>query len=250
MATLRQIFTKMANDVKKYPNIVQLTKTLDEGFKEVAENISGGGGGGDSVSVNGIQTQGTKIGTVTVNDVPTDLYAPSYRMSLVNKTLSFSYNEGNEVHVDGFNLPTGSDVSFNSANSAGDSVGTLTIDNVAYQMYAPHVYSTTERVIGKWIDDKDLYERVVYIDQLPDGSINDWVLYDVGLTNIDTLIKLSGTVSFSNGNQACLPYVLSNLVTSQIGLIIEASGKLGIMCGSDRSSSSAYVIIQYTKVSI
>lgn len=37
--SLRNIFYKLAHDVSRYPNIVQLTNTLDHGFKEVAGNI-------------------------------------------------------------------------------------------------------------------------------------------------------------------------------------------------------------------
>lgn len=240
MATLRQIFTKMANDVKKYPNIVQLTKTLDEGFKEVAENISGGGGGGDSVSVNGIQTQGTKIGTVTVNDVPTDLYAPSYRMSLVNKTLSFSYNEGNEAHVDGFNLPTGSDVSFTSSNSGGDPVGTLTIDNVSYQMYALHNYSANEHICGKWIDGSLIYEKTYSMEDVT-FPYNDWVFTNIDMSYASKIIYC----------EACSMINAANLaVTATIDPNEHKLAYLNLRNANYGATTSFYLTIRYTKVSI
>lgn len=168
MATLRQIFTKMANDVKKYPNIVQLTKTLDEGFKEVAENISGGGGGGSTVSVTQTQTSGNKIGTVTVDGAGTDLYAPKATLSLSgtgNRTLSLNTQVTGGVDTSAVELPVGDTVSYVASQESGTLIGTLTINNVSALLYAPtpqvpvHTYSSTPQIIGKWTDGTtDLYE--------------------------------------------------------------------------------------------
>lgn len=170
MATLRQIFTKMANDVKKYPNIVQLTKTLDEGFKEVAENISGGGGGGSTVSVTQTQTSGNKIGTITVDGAGTDLYAPKATLSLSgtgNRTLNLNTQVTGNVDVSAVELPVGDTVSYVASQESGTLIGTLTINNVSSLLYAPspqtpvHTYSTTEQVVGKWIDNSDVWEKTI-----------------------------------------------------------------------------------------
>ena len=74
---LRQIFLKLANDVKKYPNIVQLTKTLDEGFRQVSEQINDEpyevddvptSGSNNPVSSNGVYTSEQDIYKVIGKD--------------------------------------------------------------------------------------------------------------------------------------------------------------------------------------
>ena len=90
---LRNIFYKLANDVKKYPNIVQLTKTLDEGFKEVAEHINDGG---SEVVVTPLLTSGEKIATISVDGDDSDIYAPGLEYG----TTTNSFNTVNGSLVD------------------------------------------------------------------------------------------------------------------------------------------------------
>lgn len=72
--SLRNIFLKLAHDVSRYPNIVQLTNTLDHGFKEVAAHIQDGG---SEVEVTPVYTSGEKLATITVDDVDKDIYMPN-----------------------------------------------------------------------------------------------------------------------------------------------------------------------------
>lgn len=72
--SLRKIFYKLAHDVSRYPNIVQLTNTLDHGFKEVAAHIQEGG---SEVEVTPVYTSGEKLATITVNDVDNEIYMPN-----------------------------------------------------------------------------------------------------------------------------------------------------------------------------
>lgn len=199
MATLKQIFTKLANDVKKYPNIVQLTKTLDEGFKEVAENISGGGGGGSTVSVTQTQLSGNKIGSITVDSVGTDLYAPKATLSLSgtgNRMLNLNTQVTGNVDVSSVELPVGDTVSYVASQESGTLIGTLTINNVSSLLYAPtpqasvHTYSTTEQVVGKWIDGTtDVYEKTFTVDSIAQGT---GYTITHNINNLDTLLTIYG----------------------------------------------------------
>ena len=72
--SLRNIFLKLAHDVSRYPNIVQLTNTLDHGFKEVAAHIQDGG---SEVEVTPVYTSGEKLATITVDDVDNEIYMPN-----------------------------------------------------------------------------------------------------------------------------------------------------------------------------
>lgn len=90
---LRNIFYKLANDVNKYPNIVQLCKTLDHGFKEVSEHINDGG---SEVVVTPLLTSGKKIATISVDGDDSDIYAPGLEYG----TTTDSFNTVNGSLVD------------------------------------------------------------------------------------------------------------------------------------------------------
>lgn len=70
-------------------------------------------------------------------------------------------------------------------------------------------YSTTEHVVGKWIDgETDVYERTIVYETPLALTANDWV--DTGLTsadNIDTIIEINA-VGSNKGNVTpleCVP---------------------------------------------
>lgn len=214
-----------------------LGRNLNDAFADIAENIVDEGG--DRVSVNGIQTQGTKIGTVTVNNVLTDLYAPSYRMSLVDKTLSFSYNEGNEVHVDGFILPTGSDTSFSSSNSGGYYVGTLTIDNVSCQMYALHNYSANEHIVGKWINGELIYEKTYSFENVT-FPYNDWVFTDIDMSYASKIIYCEACSMLNAASLAVSATIDPN--EHKLAYLNLRNADYGV-------STSFYLTVRYIKVS-
>ena len=64
-------------------------------------------------------------------------------------------------------------------NDAIDQVDTNT-DNLTNLS----TYSTTEQVIGTWIDGKPLYKKIYEFTNLPSGNVSN--SYPLGLTNIDT----------------------------------------------------------------
>lgn len=69
----------------------------------------GGGGGGDTVTWNQIVTSGTKVATISINGVPTDVYAPN----------------------------GGDTVAWSQLLSSGTKIATVTINGVPTDIYAP-----------------------------------------------------------------------------------------------------------------
>ena len=60
-------------------------------------------------------------------------------------------------------------------------------------------YSTTEKVIGKWIDEADIYQKVIVIEagDLPDltESLDDYTTVNINSNvSIDTLVKMDGFI--------------------------------------------------------
>lgn len=91
--SLKNIFYKLAHDVSRYPNIVQLTNTLDHGFKEVAEHIQDGG---SEVEVTPVYTSGEKLATITVDGDDNDIYMPDGEVKTMTGT-SFKTVNGSLV---------------------------------------------------------------------------------------------------------------------------------------------------------
>ena len=67
---------------------------------------------------------------------------------------------------------------------------------------ADSVYSTDEMIIGRWIDGKPLYRKVIK------ASVNQGVqkIYDVSNMNLDDIIRMDGSISQSRGSIVHIPY--------------------------------------------
>ena len=126
---------------------------------------------------------------------------------------------------------------------------TKTTDTPGSGTWAPsggyaHHYSTTEQVIGTWIDGKPIYEKTVYIE-----TANETLH---GITNIDQVVSVSGITTArtdSSGEFRPTPFCYSGLSSAWIsGLTIKAT-KINLEAGSSFTSAhpNAYIIIRYTK---
>lgn len=86
--TIKEAFEKLVDTTAaamKNPFFVM--RKLHSAFVDIADKIEGGGGG-STVEVTQVVSTGTKIATITVDDSPTDLYAPAPYIPI-----SYSTNE-------------------------------------------------------------------------------------------------------------------------------------------------------------
>ena len=106
-------------------------------------SIPGGGGGGSSVSFTQILATGTKIGTITIDGVPTDIYAPTPPTKTSDLTNDSNFvSDASYVHTDNNYTTTEknklADLNQVEANpSSGTSAGDLTsieIDGTKYNI--------------------------------------------------------------------------------------------------------------------
>ena len=104
-------------------------------------------------------------------------------------------------------------------------------------------YSTTEHIVGTWIDGKTLYERTIEGNQnfpSSSGSITIGTQSDA-----DTLFVKEG---FCSATGTPFPYVAYNADYS-IACVIDANKNIKAEVGRDRSSFGKPVVtIRYTKV--
>ena len=108
-----------------------------------------------------------------------------------------------------------------------------------------HEYSTDEKIVGKWIDGKPIYEKVINIGHNYDSASGDVrpLNYSITDLHIDTVIKYFG---WRVTLKRCLPYV-THLVRWSDYLFV-ASDAIQLRTGVELGySDDSYVAIQYTK---
>lgn len=93
--TFKELAAKLNYTVQTVPNLIQVLK---DGFQNVEA-------GGSVVEVEPIQTTGTKIATISVGDVDTDIYAPKggYDYSTDEVNTGRKWIDGRDIYSKCFN---------------------------------------------------------------------------------------------------------------------------------------------------
>lgn len=119
------------------------------------------------------------------------------------------------------------------------------------QAEVTNVYSTTEQVVGTWIDGKPIY-RKVFSGTTPSSSTNT-DLHDITSLNLDSCVSLSGYVksgtyvpmnnSINIQNTYMAGFICSIFLKSSSGIYTHIRGGFG----SDVQNSPYTIILEYTK---
>ena len=185
MSTMQQIFQKIKTDItKSNPTVPGLIQRLSDYSDELSH--ASGGSGGDSVEVTQIQSTGTKIASVAVNGVGTDLYSPDVS---VTQTVSTGTKIGS---VNGTDL-------YSPAVTAGD-VAITAISGIT----GDDVQDALEALQSNKANTSDLNNKVIFAtDNLTACTINKQVddelrIYGAtgaGGTNVDGSLRIRFTSS-------------------------------------------------------
>ena len=124
----------------------------------------------------------------------------------------------------------------------GDSTSGLVKDVDELKGATATIYSTTEKIIGEWIDGKPIYQKTIYFGALP-NSTSKSVAH--GISNFDKLLRLFGTLD-GGALQSVIPLSYPDGITYNVGAYVTSTDVV-IKTGTDRTSDTAYVTIQYTK---
>lgn len=106
-------------------------------------------------------------------------------------------------------------------------------------------YSTTEQVVGEWIDGKPLYSKTVNFGALPNKSTKE-VAHNI--SDLDAIVAVKG-IAFLNDNSTFypLPYTSPDALGDNILLIVTKT-LIRIMTGYNRSNlTNSYITVYYTK---
>lgn len=104
-------------------------------------------------------------------------------------------------------------------------------------------YSTEEQVVGTWIDGKPVYQKTVYISSFPNNADST---YPHGISNIDVVLNVFG-FAVNSSMFFNLPYVEPSVESKWYISLNSDRTNIKIKTGSDRSTLSGYVTLQYTK---
>ena len=105
-------------------------------------------------------------------------------------------------------------------------------------------YSTTEQVVGEWIDGKPLYQKTVDTGALPNATTKN---IPHNISNIDKVVNIFG-FSLSGTSTMPLPYTASNSDSKLSVQVTSSLVNISITCGTNRSNQTvSYVTLQYTK---
>lgn len=106
-------------------------------------------------------------------------------------------------------------------------------------------YSTSEVNTGvKWIDGSAIYKKTIYVNSLPNNTTMNIAH---GISNLNGVVKLEGVINTA-GTYRTLPFVSKNALADAIEISCDSTNII-ITTGGNWSSSSAYVIVYYTKSS-
>lgn len=125
----------------------------------------------------------------------------------------------------------------NPEDEATDDLTKLKIGSQVFNVKAGSAYSEVEQIIGKWIDDTTLYEKVIDLGENTNISNDSWQSISQTISNLDLILNCRGFNT--NGTFYDL------MATHTSGAISVLSGRNG----SGGVANVRYIILEYTKSS-
>lgn len=102
-----------------------------------------------------------------------------------------------------------------------------------------HAYSTTEQVVGTWIDGKPVYEKTIDCGAI---SANTWNQTATGVDNIDNIISIGG---FVKSDTAIIPFT-TNMTSNDVTIhYVREQNKFQYWAIG--SNATGVIIFRYTK---
>lgn len=118
------------------------------------------------------------------------------------------------------------------------------VSAIAENVKASVEYSTSEHLIGKWIDGSDLYEKTIDFGALPNATSKS-VAH--GITGLATMVNLYGFAKNPTNNaQITLPYV-DTTAGGNIALLVNANNIIITDANNMSIYTQTYITLRYTK---
>lgn len=108
------------------------------------------------------------------------------------------------------------------------------------------IYTTTERVVGKWINDKPLYQKEIDLGALPNATSKDYML---NMTPIDIIVDVNVRGISSQSEYIPIPRMTgsSSYINYYVTTHNSTQLKLVIIPTMDLRRFNGYATIKYYK---
>lgn len=120
------------------------------------------------------------------------------------------------------------------------------VNNNATELSNLGTYSESEVNTGKkWINNKPIYRKVVDFGNLPNATSKSTAH---GISNLGTIVKMDGFMT--NGTlSTILPVTIpdANYISYGVGVESIDTTNITVSTGTDRTSYTAFFIVEYTK---
>ena len=115
-----------------------------------------------------------------------------------------------------------------------------------YQTQFSNNYSTEEKVIGKWIDGKPLYQKTINLGNLPNKATKT-VNHEIENIDLTSVMYESNLYYATDDYATSLPRVNDSRLASQIFFEITSSSIIIYGRGENFSAFSGHITLKYTK---
>ena len=150
----------------------------------------------------------------------------------------FGINKSGTKHKIGIAIPASYPASRTSySNSVSGLVATnvqSAIDELS-QSGGGINYSTTENIIGTWVDGDPVYEKTVVLQNTIEVSSSTWTQSGTYLTDVENILECHGTGSDGSYQGSILAYTDST------------DGQIYLLASRNSSAWVSYFTIRYTK---
>ena len=120
---------------------------------------------------------------------------------------------------------------------------------VATGIDSANLYSTTERVVGQWIDGKPLYQKTFNMTEAFNVNASSSKTITLISSGVDKIINQNGCVAFSTGQTELIPSVLIGFW--EMCVRKTSAGLVNFVIANKDSSAKSFsgysITIQYTK---
>lgn len=141
---------------------------------------------------------------------------------------------------DGINIDENYEISTDNMQSEDMEEVVETLPGIASRY---HKYSTTEQIVGEWINGETIYEKTIDFGSLPNNSTKSIAH---GITNLGAVIDLQAT-SFNSDYAIGLPYINMAAFQNCVEIYLTPTD-VAVRTSADKSVyTSCYVVIRYTK---
>ena len=126
------------------------------------------------------------------------------------------------------------------------------IDALETKVNSGHVYSTEEKIVGTWVDGKQLFQKTFPFTLGDYSGLHTYDVFPHIQSNYD-IKTVSGMIIFSSGNVGVLPYYqpANSGAGISITAFIKNSTNIQVDTGSiNRKGIIVELTIQYTKIEV